>query len=196
MARANASFAITGLLAAAAIGLALPADPAAALNPSTMPAISTVDKRFQSINIEMLEVTGGRFWKPYKDVKPGAAPGAADLYEYRPPIDLSRDRLRKLAAALGPMFLRVSGTWANSTYFQDSDGPAPSTPPKGFNGVLTRSQWNGVVDFARAANADLMISFATSEGTRDAKVCGQRTGRARCSRIRNRSAAKSSRRNS
>ena len=154
---------VAGLLAAAAICLAMPADPVVSLNPSTMPAITTVDKRFQSFNIEMLEVTGGRFWKPYKDVKPGSS----DLYEYRPPIDLARARLRKLAAALGPTFLRVSGTWANSTYFQDSDGPAPSTPPKGFNGVLMRAQWKGVVDFAHAANADLMISFATSEGTRD-----------------------------
>ena len=47
------------------------------------------------------------------------------LYEYRAPIDLSNPRLRKLAAALGPAYIRVSGTWMNSTYFQDSDDPAP-----------------------------------------------------------------------
>jgi heparanase len=149
---------------------ALSADLTVSVNTATLPAIGTVDKRFQSFNTEMLEVTGGRFWKPYKDVKPGstaAGPGA-DLYEYRPPIDLTRARLRKLAAALGPAYLRVSGTWANTTYFQDSDGPAPSAPPKGFNGVLTRQQWKTVVDFARAANAELMVSFATSDGTRDA----------------------------
>ena len=39
-----------------------------------------------------------------------------DLYEYRPPIDLTNARLRKLAAALGPAYVRVSGTWANTTY--------------------------------------------------------------------------------
>jgi heparanase len=141
------------------------------LNPAKMPVLATVDKRFQSFNIEMLEVTGGRFWKPYKDVKPGttAATPGADLYQYRPPIDLTQSRLRKLAAALGPMFLRVSGTWANTTFFYDTDGPAPASPPKGFNGVLTRGQWKGVVDFARAVNADLMVSFATGEGTRDAQ---------------------------
>jgi len=46
-----------------------------------------------------------------------------NLYEYRPPIDLSNPRLRKLAAALGPAYLRVSGTWANTVYFHDFDTP-------------------------------------------------------------------------
>jgi heparanase 1 len=140
------------------------------LSPATMPRIGGVDERFQSFNTEMLEVTGGRFWKPYKDYPAGSkpAPGSADLYAYRPPADLTEQRLRKLAAALGPFYLRVSGTWANSTYFQDSDADAPAAPPKGFNAVLTRKQWKGVIDFARAVHADLMISFAISDGTRDA----------------------------
>lgn len=30
--------------------------------------MGTVNDRFQSYNIEMVEVTSGRFWKPYKDV--------------------------------------------------------------------------------------------------------------------------------
>jgi hypothetical protein len=145
-----------------------------------MPRIGTVDERFQSYNIEMVEVTGGRFWKPYKDVEVIPKPHASaegsrenqpagmspDLYQYRPPIDLSDARLRKLAAALGPAYVRVSGTWANTTYFQNSDKPAPKTPPKGFKGVLTRKEWKGVVDFARAVDAKIVTSFATSPGTR------------------------------
>jgi len=151
------------------------------LAPGTMARIGTVDERFQSFNIEAVEVTGGRFWKPFSSVagavpeaaNPGdknAAPGGMNpsLYEYRPPIDLSNARLRKLAAALGPAYLRVSGTWMNSTYFQNSDDPAPATPPKGFNSVLTRKEWKGVVDFAHATNAKLVTSFAISAGTRDA----------------------------
>src|SRR5579884_3850292 len=157
------------------------AAPAPVINPATLPAIGTVDRRFQSYNIEMLEVTGGRFWKPYKDLRANSAASASDrrpgptpagmnpnLYEYRPPIDLSNRRLRKLAAALGPAYVRVSGTWANTTYFYDADGPAPATPPQGFNGVLTRAQWKGVIDFAQAANAEIVTSFATSAGTRNA----------------------------
>lgn len=148
----------------------------ATLTPSTMSWVGSVDERFQSYNIEAVEVTGGRFWKPYASTATTAparaassTPGGMDpsLYEYRPPLDMSNARLRKLAAALGPAYVRVSGTWMNSTYFQDSDAPAPATPPKGFGSVLTRAEWKGVIDFAKAANAKLVTSFATSAGTRD-----------------------------
>ena len=63
-------------------------------------------------------------------------------------------------------YIRVSGSWANATYFQDSDDP-PASPPKGFNGVVTRKQWKGVVDFSRAVDAKIITSFAGSEGARD-----------------------------
>ena len=140
------------------------------LSPSTMPRIGTVDERFQSFNVEMVEVTGGRFWKPYgKDVDailnaPKAGPVGMDpnLYQQRPPIDLYNPRLRKLAAALGPAYVRVSGTWANSTYFGNT-----AITPEGFGGVLKQAQWKGVVDFSTAANAKIITSFATSAGTRD-----------------------------
>ena len=45
----------------------------------------------------------------------------------------------------------------------------PPPPPKGFNGVLSRQQWKGVIDFAKAVDAAIVTSFATSVGTRDAK---------------------------
>jgi hypothetical protein len=151
---------------------------AATIAPGTMPRVGTVDERFQSYNIEAVEVTGGRFWKPYASAdasNAGAQPAAntppgmdPSLYEYRAPIDLSNPRLRKLAAALGPAYVRVSGTWMNSTYFQDSDDPAPAKPPAGFNSVLTRAEWKGVIDFARAVDARIVTSFAMSVGTRDA----------------------------
>ena len=51
---------------------------------------------------------------------------------------------------------------------QDSDDPAPAKPPTGFNGVLTRAQWHGVIDFAHAVDAQLVTSFAISPGVRDA----------------------------
>jgi hypothetical protein len=104
-----------------------------------MPRIATVDERFQSYNIEMVEVIGGRFWKPYSSHATNASttqpsdstPAGMDpeLYQYRPPIDLSKSRLRKLAAALGPAYVRISGTWANTVYFQNSDNPAPANAP-------------------------------------------------------------------
>ena len=154
----------------------------AALDLQKMVKIGEVDPRFVSYNVEAVEVTGGRFWKPYdadvearladaSKAKPGEnQPIGMDpnLFQYRPPIDLSNVRLRKLAKALGPAYLRVSGTWRNSTYFQDNDEAAMTTVPKGFNGVLTRAQWKGVVDFSHAVGAELITSVATSVGTRDA----------------------------
>ena len=134
------------------------------VKPVSMPRIGIVDERFQSYNVEMVEVTGGRFWKPYG---PNTSSAGSDLFAYRPPINLASPRLRKLAAALAPAYVRVSGTWANATYFADSD-TAPSAPPSGFDGVLTRQQWRGVVDFSHAVGAPIVTSFAVSPGTRDA----------------------------
>jgi heparanase 1 len=144
--------------------------------------VGKVDARYSSYNIEMVEVAGGRFWRPYADVaraeetqegRGGNQPAGLNpaLFEYRAPIDLCRARLRKLAAALGPAYVGVSGTWANTTYFDDSGfddsgKAAPEKAPEGFNGVLTRQQWKGVIDFARAVNAKIMTSFAVGAGTR------------------------------
>lgn len=163
------------LLGSLGSSAAVPGVPAG-IAPAAMARLGTVDERFQSYNIEMIEVTGGRFWKPYTDSgQPVLAPTDAvpagmnpSMYEYRPPINLANPRLRSLAKALGPAYVRVSGTWANSTYFHDSDAPPPAKPPAGFGGVLTRQQWKGVVDFSRAVDAKIVTSFATSSGTRDA----------------------------
>jgi hypothetical protein len=132
--------------------------------PASLARIGTVDERFQSYNVEMIEVTGGRFWKPYGS---NTSDGPSDLYEYRPPTDLTNARLRKLAAALSPAYMRVSGTWANATYFADSES-APPEPPPGFNGVLSQQQWRGAVNFSQAVGAQIVTSFAVSPGTHDA----------------------------
>lgn len=150
------------------------------LAPASMPRIGAVSPRYQSYNVEMLEVTGGRFWKPYKDIaKPpaktagqtGTAGGetpagmSADLYQYRPPINLANPRLRALAAALGPAYVRISGTWANTTYFADTDTP-PKEPPPGYGGVLTRRQWLGAIAFSNAVDAPIVTSMPIGVGTR------------------------------
>jgi Glycosyl hydrolase family 79, N-terminal domain len=142
------------------------------VTPSSMARIGTVDERYQSYNIEMVEVTGGEFWKPYgpePGVQAAQAPGAKNptLFQYRAPIDLTNARLRKLATALGPAYLRVSGTWANTTYFADTDD-VPTAPPAGFKAILTRRQWREVVEFTHAVDARLVTSFAVGDGNRDA----------------------------
>jgi len=153
---------------------------------ATLHRIATIDERYQSYNVEMAEVIGGNFWKPYgrgpaaaqSAPAPAPTPSAAtgtqtagqdpSMFQRRPPIDLSNARLRRLAAALGPAYMRTSGTWANMVYLHDADTPAPATAPRGFQGVLTRSEWKGVVDFTHAANAKLVSSFTVSSGVRDA----------------------------
>jgi hypothetical protein len=145
--------------------------------PADMRRIGTIDERFQSFNVEMVEVTGGRFWKPYSArdglaMPPKTAQSTfaekSDLLAKRSPIDLANARLRRFASALSPTYLRVSGTWANTTFFADSDH-VPPEPPAGYEGVLTRRQWRDVIDFSRAIDAPIVTSFAISPGARDAR---------------------------
>ncbi len=180
----NLHYRLLLLSAATALATVISAQekPAVTLDPSAMPKLGTIDPRYLSYNIEMVEVTGGRFWKPYNSSPPTEAEKqkaqndpnqqvgiSPTMFQYRPPIDLANPRLRKLAEALGPSYVRVSGTWANSTYFQDDDKPAPTEAPTGFRTVLTRAEWKGVIDFARAADAQIVTSVAISAGTRDDK---------------------------
>jgi hypothetical protein len=146
-------------LAFAALACVGASPPQTATDLSKLPAVGSVDRRFLSYNIEMVELTGGRFWRPY------GSPGT-DRYEYRPPLDLTNPKLRKLAAALAPAYVRYSGTWANATWFADRDN-APDKAPDGFDTVLTHQQWRGAVAFAKATGSAIVTSFATSPGTRD-----------------------------
>jgi heparanase 1 len=169
-------------LIGAAVTIALPRlNVAQSLNPTKMPKLGTVDPRYVSYNVEMVEVTGGRFWKPYKsepgETTPKPNPPAdgnqqvgidPNLFQLRSPINLANPRLRKLARELGPSYIRVSGTWQNSTYFQNDDNPPLSQAPKGFRGVLTRAEWKGVIDFAHDVDGAIVTSFPISDGTRDA----------------------------
>src|SRR5690348_17276994 len=92
---------IVAALAFASINISL-AGQVVSVDPGKMTSLGTVDERFQSYNIEMVEVTGGRFWKPYSSQpkSAGQPPQAAapiaglgsDLFEYRPPIDLGNSR--------------------------------------------------------------------------------------------------------
>src|SRR5690606_24714892 len=95
------------------LGLAVPVtadpQPAQPTDPQGWPKIATVDTRFVSFNVEMAEVTGGDFWAPYGDPqKRRLAP--------RNPLNLNDPRLLAMARGLSPAIVRVSGTWANSTY--------------------------------------------------------------------------------
>lgn len=143
------------------------------LQPSRL--IRHVDSRLMSYNIEMTEVTGGTFWKSYTAEQIAGTqefPSVSsltdvtampELMECYPPIDLTNKRLRELARQLGPVWVRVSGTWATKTYY-DLQGVTGGKPPEGYANVLTREQWMGVLDFVSYVGAKLLISVSNCTG--------------------------------
>ena len=137
--------------------------------------IRTVDERLMSYNIEMTEVTGGTFWKAYTPAQiEGREPFAfsgeftdftatEDLMQYYPPIDLYNERLRSLAKRFGPVWVRVSGSWATKTYY-DFDGTTGGKAPEGYASVLTKDRWIGVLEFVKAVGGKLLISVSNCAG--------------------------------
>ena len=119
------------------------------LDPARAAALRQIDERLVSYNVEMTEVTGGTFWKAYTDAQVDgteAFPEIRDwtnmgnLQQWYDPIDTTNPRLIKLARDLGPAWVRVSGTWANKTYY-DFDNKYGGKVPEGFQNVLSRQQW-------------------------------------------------------
>lgn len=140
--------------------------------PAKMPRIGEIDARYQAYNLDLIAITG----MPPPAAKPDAKEGSDARVDtvmsgvkLERPLDLYNRRIRTLARALGPAYLRTSGTSANSVYFQDDDKPVLTSPPAGYNTVLSRAQWKGVIDFARAVDAKLLMSFTVNSAVRDAQ---------------------------
>ena len=131
--------------------------------------IRTVNDKLMSYNVEFTEVTGGTFWKAYtpeqiagtEKFSVGGAgnitEAMASLMQVYPPIDLYNEKLRKLAKEFGPVWVRVSGTWATKTYY---DFEGTGVTPEGYQNRLTKEQWIGVLDFVKAINAKILITVA------------------------------------
>lgn len=141
-----------------------------------LPKIRNVDKHLIAYNIEMTEVTGGTFWKTYtpEQIEGTAAfPKISDwqnmnnLQQYYGPIDLYNSELRRRAKDIGPAWVRVSGTWANKTYY-DFDGHTGGVAPEGFQNLLTKEQWIGVLDFVKDIGGKLLVSVANCPGIHSA----------------------------
>ncbi len=142
------------------------------LSESPLQVIRTVNDKLMSYNVEFTEVTGGTFWKAYTPEQIAGtekfsvgdatdiASAMANLMQVYPPIDLYSEKLRKLAKEFGPVWVRVSGTWATKTYYA-FDG---EETPEGYQNRLTKEQWIGVLDFVKAIGAKLLISVANCEG--------------------------------
>ena len=145
------------------------------LNAKKLRTIRAVDPRLVSYNVEMTEVTGGTFWKEYTPEEiagNGKFPmigigNKNSLMQVYPPVDLTNPRLRKLARELGPVWIRVSGTWSTKTYY-DFEGTTNGVAPDGFQNILTKEQWLGVLDFVKAVGGKLLVSVANCEGIHSA----------------------------
>ena len=140
---------------------------ATGLNP-----LRQMDPRLVSYNVEMTEVTGGTFWKAYTDAQVDGTEefpvikdwtNMGNLQQWYDPIDTTNPRLIKLAKELGPAWIRVSGTWANKTYY-DFDGSCNGKAPEGFQNVLTKQQWLNLLDFVKAVGGKLLVSIANCPG--------------------------------
>ncbi|MBR3778782.1 MAG: beta-glucuronidase [Clostridia bacterium] len=142
------------------------------LNPDALKELRQIDPRLISYNVEMTEVTGGTFWKAYTDAQvDGTEPfpvikdwsNMGNLQQWYDPIDTKNPRLIKMAKELGTAWVRVSGTWANKTYY-DFDNKYGGKVPEGFQNVLSKEQWLSLLDFVRAIDGKLLVSIANCPG--------------------------------
>ena len=144
------------------------------LNPEAVKEIRKINPALISYNVEMTEVSGGTFWKAYTPEQiagkeevppPDFSKGLAGMHQWYDPIDTTNPRLIKLAKALGPVWVRVSGTWATKTYYDfDNTGAVP----EGYQNRLTREQWINLLNFVKAVGGRLLISVANCEGLHSA----------------------------
>jgi hypothetical protein len=130
-------FAMATLATAASLG-ANP-DPVR-VDPAGMKRVGEVDTRFQSYNVEMVEVTGGRFWAPYRSEAPTTETGAEkpavpgldpNAFRMRPPIDFRGELDVPGACGRGERRLPVRPTLA---------APARRCPPAGGRAPLRQSR--------------------------------------------------------
>ena len=146
------------------------------LDPCKLTALRQMDERLVSYNIEMTEVTGGTFWKAYSEAQVDGTEefpvikdwsNMGNLQQWYDPIDTKNPRLIKLAKDLGTAWIRVSGTWANKTYY-DFDNKYGGKVPEGFQNVLSKEQWLSLLDFVKAVDGKLLVSIANCPGIHNA----------------------------
>jgi heparanase len=132
-----------------------------ALSIETDRAAAEVEDRFLSVALDTAEVVGGDFWAP-----PGEGRGPLQTHPVAR-YDFDRPRLRELARALAPAYLRIGGTAADWTVYQMDDAPAGSLPD-GARWTLTRQRWDEVSAFARDVGFRIMFTLNAGDSARDA----------------------------
>ena len=123
--------------------------------------ISRVDPRFLSFAVDTAQVVGGEFWAP-----PGQGRGLLDTGPVQA-YDFSRPRLRQLAAALAPAYLRVGGTDADRTVYRLGERDAERGAAKHARWALTGARWDALSEFARALDLKLVFTLNAGRSARD-----------------------------
>jgi heparanase 1 len=120
---------------------------------------ATVSDRFVSVAVDTAQVVGGDFWTPGVASSSGVGPVA--------PFDFTRPRLDALTRALAPAYLRVGGTDADRTWYALGE-TVPASPPANYKWILTRKQLDGLFDFAKGHDLQLMFTLNAGRGPRTA----------------------------
>ena len=133
----------------------------ASLKIYTRAPTALVDERYLSFAIDSAQVVGGTFWAP-----PGKGEGWLDTHAIDG-FDFSRPRLRRLAAGLGPAYLRIGGTDADRIVY--AVGTAGKIPARGQQDewVLTEERWDAVNAFARDVDLKIMFTLNAGPSSRD-----------------------------
>ena len=105
-----------------------------------------VDPRYLSYSIDISVLAGGLWWEGSRDSKRGL--GTLKV----PPLKLDLRKLDRLAAALGPAYLRVGGSEADKIHYFSA--PDSEQDPL----VLTQSQWDGLHDFVQRNQLRLIFT--------------------------------------
>ncbi len=130
-----------------ASGEALPVE-SARVELSFDQAVARVDPKFLSFAVDTSQVVGGHWWSDDASVELGK--GA----KRTAPFDFERPRLRALAEALAPAYLRIGGTEADEVRYDLGDGHTEAAEDL----VLTRGQVDSIAGFAEAAGLRLFMT--------------------------------------
>ncbi|MCB9478146.1 MAG: hypothetical protein H6683_00550 [Deltaproteobacteria bacterium] len=124
-------------------------------------AFTRVDPRFLSVAVDSSQVVGGNWWSESGEVEVGV--GGTRVA----PFDFGRERLRNMARALAPAYLRIGGSEADKLYYDMSDDPVAEPPNEKYEFVFTDNFMAGIDHFAKAVGFDVFFTVNAGAGPRD-----------------------------
>ncbi len=121
--------------------------------------IATVSDKFLSFAVDTSQVVGGHWWS---EGQPAGTVGA----QLCDPYDFSRPKLRLLAKALAPAYLRIGGSEADVVAYDLTDDP-PEDAPEPFEFVFSKQRWDAVNQFAMDMGFEVFFTLNAGPGCRN-----------------------------